>query len=157
MNTRGEMMVCYCRGCGYDLRQSADRCPECGRSFDRDNPRTFHSTPHSLRLRRGFKRVLLLLLLISVPPFSGFAWMVWGWREEQAQIVALEHEGWTVEATRPLHPWLPKCLPARWAHFADRVDHLELWVHGPPLESLKGVAQLTRLRTLQNQIGRAHV
>ncbi|MEM9916135.1 MAG: hypothetical protein AAF911_14360 [Planctomycetota bacterium] len=40
----------YCRNCLYPLAQlEASACPECGRRFDRQDPRTFLKRPRKIR------------------------------------------------------------------------------------------------------------
>ena len=44
----------YCKGCQYTLRDLNSRaCPECGRAYDPDNPRTTSAHPAGVT-RRGF-------------------------------------------------------------------------------------------------------
>ena len=55
-----------CLTCGYILRGlSTNTCPECGRSFDPNDPTTFDSLPKLRRRKRrtGLAIALLLLLL----------------------------------------------------------------------------------------------
>ncbi len=46
----GPQFVGNCRGCGYPLvRLPENRCPECGRGFDPENPRTMEFGTSRLR------------------------------------------------------------------------------------------------------------
>lgn len=116
----------YCRGCDYDLRASATRCPECGRAFDRNNPKSYHTSPRSWRVRRWVRRIVLLILLMLLPPGLELGWLWWGWKQEQKGVAAVKAAGGTVMSSEPLYPWLPKCLPARWAFLTERAAVLDL-------------------------------
>jgi hypothetical protein len=51
----------YCWHCSYVLDWLSERrCPECGRSFDPDDPRTFRRTP---KVKKRASLVLLMYLL----------------------------------------------------------------------------------------------
>jgi hypothetical protein len=68
--TSGEPVM-YCRHCGYILDHLAEnRCPECGRHFDPDDPRTYLS-----RARRSLRRRLMLTPLILLPFVAIASWM----------------------------------------------------------------------------------
>ncbi|MGE5610880.1 MAG: leucine-rich repeat domain-containing protein [Bacillota bacterium] len=118
-----DQMTRYCRGCGYDLRASTGRCPECARAFDAENPRSFARTPRTAVYRRWRRRagwvagvlgVLLLPVLVVV-------WLRAGWRAEQTHIATVP--GCRVRM-EPMYRWLPKWLPARVRFVADRTKVL---------------------------------
>lgn len=49
----------YCRQCGYQLNGlSENRCPECGQTFDPNEPRTFALTPNYWRQHRWLPAAL---------------------------------------------------------------------------------------------------
>lgn len=53
----------FCARCFYSLRGLAEaRCPECGKSFDPADPRTFSFTPRSDRLRKAARRTASSIL-----------------------------------------------------------------------------------------------
>lgn len=54
-----------CTGCGYLLRHlPSTTCPECGRSFDPDDPATFNADP-SRRRRRRLARYFLITFVMA--------------------------------------------------------------------------------------------
>lgn len=53
----------FCLNCFYDLRGlPTGRCPECGRAFDPDDPRTYSLTPSPERLHKLLNRTATALL-----------------------------------------------------------------------------------------------
>ncbi len=55
-----------CKACGYDLRSLPEhRCPECGRRFDPDNPRTFLTKP--VCGRRYLSLAVVGAVLVATP------------------------------------------------------------------------------------------
>ena len=55
-----------CKQCGYDLRGLHEcRCPECGRRFDTENPRTYLTKPISGR--RYLLSALICVVLVVAP------------------------------------------------------------------------------------------
>lgn len=82
----------YCRSCGYQVvGLSEPRCPECGRLFDPDNPRTFLQHPKAWRVRQWVRRILIALgsviipLLVSLGILLGILYLRW---QTQQQVIA---------------------------------------------------------------------
>jgi hypothetical protein len=69
-----------CIGCGYTLHGLPEaRCPECGRTFDLRDSRTYTTKPPFVRWRYWLPGFLLALvggslLLLFITLFAGFSW-----------------------------------------------------------------------------------
>lgn len=62
----------YCKHCGYSLRGiESNACPECGKPFDRDNPRTYirfaiKELPGDIWLTLGMQAAVFVLIAIGL-------------------------------------------------------------------------------------------
>lgn len=72
---------CYCLRCDYDLAATVSGpCPECGSTFNRNDPATFSIVPRhtlSYRLRRWKWYALLLAIILLWP--GGWTLMITRW------------------------------------------------------------------------------
>jgi hypothetical protein len=91
----------YCRRCGYALAGLGQpRCPECGSSFDPDDPRTVASRPDQWHRTRRNHRAVVLLGLLAAAVLGIYTWLYVGWRSEQRAIAAVARLGGRAKTAR---------------------------------------------------------
>jgi predicted nucleic acid-binding Zn ribbon protein len=132
----------YCLGCGYDIRANEGRCSECGREFNRADPRTFLRRRRRAWLR-WLRRAGYLLLAVVLVLGGAWGWLYWEWKQEQNALAALGARDVYVEAMGP--PWLEYRL-GRVAFVLDRTRRV--WLGGPQITDA-GLVHLRRLSRLQ--------
>jgi len=143
----------FCRHCGYNLHGlPANRCPECGRTFDPNNPKTFSKSSGALSRRRWANRIIVafvaLIMLIGVGGLS----LWYPWHREQAAVRMVQRCG-GVLTTETVGPrWLQRLLGKRGGFLLVRVDSICLSRSHPEadvdsdLATLEGLSGLHELR-----------
>ncbi len=113
----------FCRGCGYALFGLESRnCPECGRGFDPGDARTYSRRPPRGAVWRWGRRVLVLLLIISLPVGIGLEWLGYGWRSEQGTLAQLRILGAGLSIQRMGPRGLSTVMGSRLGYLLDRAD-----------------------------------
>jgi hypothetical protein len=95
----------YCRNCGFDLRGSTGKCPECGQAFDSGDVRTVYRSLYDRNVHRLFRRLVVIgasLLLLQAALYAlGSAWLYWqyhaDWEKEQVATAWVRQVGGQVQ------------------------------------------------------------
>jgi hypothetical protein len=124
----------FCKKCGYVLVGLESRvCPECGRTFDPANRRTFAARPPRRWAWRWGKRLAALVLLVMLTAGATLGWLWWGWHAEQPTIARLGAFGQRVTVAHIGPPRLRWVLGKRWGYLIERVN----WAEVTRLEAAK--------------------
>lgn len=102
-----ESSLTYCRRCGYALAGLTEpRCPECGRAFDPNDPRTVARRPDQWHRSLRNRRAAVVLGLLAAALVSFYTWLYLGWRSERQAIAALFKLGGRAKISRAGPTWM---------------------------------------------------
>ena len=138
----------FCRHCGYNLHGlPANRCAECGRTFDPNNRKTYASA-HSRR--RWARRILTSFLMLSLVAAATAFSLWWPWHRNAAAVRMVQRCGGTVETTTVGPQWLRSLLGQRGGFLLERVGPTCDFVYSgrladADLEALDGSSELRDL------------
>lgn len=153
----------YCRNCGFDLRGSTGKCPECGQAFDSGDVRTVYRSLYDRNVHRLFRRLVVIgasLLLLQAALYAlGSAWLYWqyhaDWEKEQVATAWVRQVGGQVQTYCVGHSWLHLF---QGGYLMDRVVDVSLRkrrIQDADLAYLTDLPYLTFLDLSQTQIGDA--
>jgi len=99
----------FCRHCAYNLYGLPEnRCPECGKAFDLNDPKSYWPHASSLSRRKWAKRIVkalfTLLILCSVAGLS--LWYPWHREQDAVQMVQHYGGGWQTITLKEQPPGL---------------------------------------------------
>jgi hypothetical protein len=139
----------FCKGCGYALvGLESSNCPECGRSFDLGNRRTFARRPPRSWVWRWGRRVLAGVLLLLLTAGAGVGWLWWGWRAEQPTIARLRTSYATLKLKSIGPGRLRWVLGERLGYLTERVDAADINVLEAAETEQLDFRSLTQIRRL---------
>jgi len=127
----------YCRNCSYSLQGLTEQlCPECGRAFQADSPRTYRQRPYRVppRLKK------FILILAALTPLVSYAGLYYTFVKPDAQITApiddstkgtitvvAKYDFTDADHAKAAETWFAP------VHWIDRVVRADCWPTNAPL------------------------
>jgi len=148
----------FCRQCGYNLYGLPEnRCPECGRTFEPNNPKTFFKHSGSLARRRWAKRIVVAVVAFIILAGAAGVSVWYPWHREQAAVKMVRRCGGFLNMKTIGPHWLQTLLGREGGFLLERVDkvhlgNMRLTVTDTDVVAVDGLAQLQSLDLGSTQV-----